>query len=62
MLRLDVMSQVGRQAAARFGVRGVPTLILVDDEGEVSLRQVGMISPGYVYARVDAMISDERGD
>lgn len=56
------MSQVGRQAAARFGVRGVPTLILVDDEGEVSLRQVGMISPGYVYARVDAMISDERGD
>jgi thioredoxin-related protein len=62
VLRLDVMSQVGRQAAARFGVRGVPTLILVDSEGEVSLRQIGIIRPGYVHTRVDEMISNKRGD
>ena len=60
VIRLDVMSQVGRQAAARFGVRGVPTLILVDSEGEVTLRQVGIIRPGGVRSRVDDIISNGR--
>lgn len=55
VIRLDLMSQVGRQAAARFGVRAVPTLVLVDGEGQVVLTQVGLLRPGDVQARVDEL-------
>ena len=57
VIRLDVMSQVGRQAASRFGVRGLPTLVLVDGNGQAELTQVGLFRPGEVQARVDALIS-----
>ena len=60
VIRLDVMSQLGRQAAARFGVRGVPTLIVVDGGGEVTLRQTGILRPADVQARVDELISNGR--
>lgn len=56
VLRLDVMGPVGRQAAAHFGVRGVPTLVLVDGEGEVILTQVGLIRSGEVQKQVDRLI------
>lgn len=56
VIRLDLMSQVGRQAAARFGVRAVPTLLVVDGDGQVVLTQVGMLRPGDVQAQVDELI------
>lgn len=58
-MRLDVMSQVGRQAARRFGVRGLPTLVLVDGQGQVALTQVGLLRPGQVQSQVDELISTE---
>ena len=58
VLRLDMMSGVGRQAAARFGVRAVPTLVVVDGNGQVALTQVGIIRPGAVQAQVDELISE----
>ena len=57
VIRLDMMSGVGREAAARFGVRAVPTLVVVDGEGHIALTQVGLIRPGDVHARVDTLIS-----
>jgi thioredoxin-like negative regulator of GroEL len=56
VVRLDLMSQVGRQAAARFGVRAVPTLLVVNGDGQVVLTQVGMLRPGDVQAQVDELI------
>lgn len=41
MLQLNVMGGVGRELAVRYQVRGVPTFVLLDGEGEVVLRQVG---------------------
>ena len=58
VIRLDMMSGVGRQAAAVFGVRVVPTLVVVDGQGQVSLTQVGLIRPGVVQAQVDVLISN----
>lgn len=58
VIRLDVMSQVGRQAAALYGVRGVPTLLVVDGYGEVALTQVGLVRPGDVQTQVDELISN----
>ena len=58
VIRLDMMSGVGRQAATVFGVRAVPTLVVIDGQGQVSLTQVGLIRPGVVQAQVDALISN----
>jgi thioredoxin-like negative regulator of GroEL len=56
VIRLDLMSQVGRQAAARFGVRAVPTLLVVNGDGQVVLTQVGIVRPGDVQAQVDGLM------
>lgn len=58
VVRLNMMSQVGQQAAVVFGVRAVPTLVVVDGDGQVALTQVGIIRPGEVQAQVDAIISN----
>jgi thioredoxin-related protein len=42
VLRLNVMDDVGGELAMRYGVRGVPTFVLLDGRGEVVLRQAGM--------------------
>jgi hypothetical protein len=41
VLRVSVMDDVGGQLAMRYGVRSVPTFVLLDPDGEVLLRQVG---------------------
>lgn len=41
VLRLNAMDSVGGQLAARYGVRAVPTFVLLDGAGEVVLTQVG---------------------
>jgi hypothetical protein len=58
VIRLNTMSGVGRQAAMVFGVRAVPTLIVVDGDGQLTLTQVGIIRPGEVQAQVDALNSN----
>jgi len=58
VIRLDMLSGVGRQAAVRFGVRAAPTLVVLDGEGQVALTQVGLIRPGDVQARVEKLISE----
>ena len=57
VLRLDVSSQLGRQVAWHFGVRGVPTLLVVDGNGELALTQVGRLQPAEVQAQVDRLLS-----
>ena len=57
VLRLDVSSQLGRQVAGQFGVRGVPTLVVVDGNGRPMLTQVGRPQPAEVQAEVDRLLS-----
>jgi thiol-disulfide isomerase/thioredoxin len=42
VIRLDVWSDIGRVAAQRYGVRGIPTLLVLDGAGEVQDVQVGV--------------------
>jgi thioredoxin-related protein len=42
VLRLSVTDDVGGELAMRYGVRGVPTFVLLDGAGEAVLKQVGM--------------------
>ena len=58
VMRLDVTTLVGRQAAAALGVRGVPTVLVVDGQGQVVHSQAGFIKAVEVEAQVDQLISD----
>lgn len=58
VVRLDLMSSVGQQAAGYFEVRGIPTLLVVDGEGEVVLTQVGFIRSGEVKSQVERLVSE----
>lgn len=57
VMRLDVTTPLGRRAAANYGVRGTPTLIVVDGEGEAVLTQVSLIRPGAVKSQVDELLA-----
>ena len=53
VLRLGVMDDVGGELAMRYGVRGVPTLVLLDGAGEVVLTQMGMLDQAEIVAAVE---------
>jgi thiol-disulfide isomerase/thioredoxin len=52
VIKLSVGSRIGQTLAGRYGVRGVPTLIVTGDTGEPVLRQVGRIGREAVMAAV----------
>ena len=55
VIRLSVVSKLGNEIAGRYGVRGVPTLLIFDGEGNLAERQTGIPSRQEVVARVNAM-------
>ena len=52
VLRLDLLSRVGRDAASQYGVKAVPTTLLFDGSGQVILRQVGSVDADAIRAQV----------
>ena len=57
VVRLNVLSSIGQQAAAHFGVRGMPTLIVVDGQGQVMLTQLGLVRPAAVHDQIDSLLT-----
>ena len=55
--RLNVMSQVGQQAARRYGVRGVPALVVVDGAGQAVYGRAGIPRPGQVIEQVETIVA-----
>ena len=55
MLRLSAWGSVGRQLAARYGVRGVPTFLLFDGSGRMIHYQVGRLDADQVKAQINAL-------
>jgi len=55
VLRLNVMDDVGGEIAVRYGVRGVPTVVLFTGEGEVVLAQTGMPDRDRILAAVESL-------
>lgn len=60
VMRLSVWSAVGRQLAARYGVRGVPTYLLFDRQGEMVEAQAGRLDAVKMRMAVDAMLPQQR--
>ncbi len=59
VIRLDVFSSVGRQAAARYGVRGTPTVIVVNGQGELVYGQAGLPQSAQLVEQVEAVLISE---
>jgi thioredoxin-related protein len=55
VLRLSAFSSVGRQLAARYGVRGVPTFLVFDGDGEMVHYQVGRLDANWIKSEMDAL-------
>ena len=57
VIRIDVWSRLGRQVAARYGVRGMPTFVVVDREGQPVYGQYGIPFPGQIVEQVDTLLA-----
>jgi thioredoxin-related protein len=55
VVRLSAWGSVGRQLAARYGVRGVPTFLLFDGSGQMVHYQVGRLDADRVKAEIDSL-------
>ena len=55
VIRLSVTSRVGNLMAQRYGVRGVPTIVVLDGEGEVITVSVGVPDRASLVAQVQGL-------
>ena len=55
VLRLNVSSSVNVKLAMRYGVRGVPTFLLLDGAGKVVWEQGGAPNKDKIIAAVDEL-------
>jgi hypothetical protein len=57
VIQVDFLSPVGWTAARKYGVWLVPAVILFDEQGQEVTRQLGMIDPRQITARLSLMKS-----
>jgi thioredoxin-related protein len=57
--RLDLFSDVGRQAASTYGVKIIPTILVFDGQGRLILRQNGMLNAEAVQEKIAQLYKDE---
>jgi len=57
VVRLSVVSGVGSQAARRYGVRGVPTLVIFDGTGQMVQQIVGIPDRKSTVAQVERLFN-----
>jgi thioredoxin-related protein len=55
VIRLSVTSDVGSQMARRYGVRGVPTIVVLDGDGQVIAQSVGLPDRADLVAQVKGL-------
>ncbi len=60
-VRLSATSSAGGAVAAQYGVRGVPTLIVFDDQGQSALTLVGRIDRILVRQTLERLLASSQG-
>ena len=58
VIRLNLLSEVGREAALRYGVRAVPSLVVVDGQGALVYGSYGLPKPSQVTEEVEALLAE----
>lgn len=59
VLRLDVLSPVGRAAAREYTVQAVPTFVLLDASGEMVYYQAGFPGKAVIRQEIDKLERNE---
>ncbi len=59
VLRIDLLSGVGRATASQFEVKVVPTTLVFDGSGQLVLREVGMPDAGKIKAAVRKALAQQ---
>ncbi|MCB0191546.1 MAG: hypothetical protein KDJ65_06335 [Anaerolineae bacterium] len=57
VVRLDVTTQLGQWTAAKYGVRGTPTLIVVNGQGQPVLTQITLVRPVPIKEQIDMLLT-----
>ena len=52
VVRIDLLSQVGREAAHHYSIRLIPAIVVFDGHGKVILQQSGLIDAGAVHKAI----------
>ncbi len=55
LIRLNVLDRVGRKAAGQYQVGMVPTLVILDGDGQVRYRRSGIPNRGEVVRQVSEL-------
>ena len=58
VIRLDLLSGVGREVAMRYGIHAVPSLVVINGQGDVVYGSYGLPSSGQVIAKVEAVLAE----
>ena len=61
VLRLSVLGDIGGVAAARYGVRAVPTIIVFDAEGKPVAQSTGLPDTGELRALLGSLVEESVG-
>lgn len=56
VIRLGLLSDLGRRVAQRYSVRGVPTLIIFDGEGHIVEQRIGIPNRQSVVEQVKHLL------
>lgn len=56
VVRLSMLSKLGQKVAQRHGVRGVPTFLVFDGQGNLIGRQTGLPDRGKIKALVTGTV------
>jgi len=59
VLRIDLLSGVGRETASQFGVKAVPTTLVFDGSGQLVLRDMGMPDAAAIKAAVREALAQQ---
>jgi len=59
VIRLSVTSQAGSLVAQRYGVRSVPTIVVLDGTGEVVTTSVGLPARANLVTQVQGLSNQE---
>ncbi len=59
VVRLSVWDGIGSQMAQSYGVRGVPTFLIFDGQGQVAARYVGRLEKAEVRQQINELNNGE---
>ncbi len=52
VVRIDLLSQVGREAAYNYSIKLIPAVVIFDGHGQVILQQNGVINAAAIYKTI----------